>query len=128
MARFNAPSLAKLIDAFPSIDPDSLKAVRRLIRGEMKPREVLATDEYARHCGFTKTIYPHLTLHAIDTLLQNHGVECIEDINDEVVAEYSNSGDSYAPTILFNHKRCTWCLTSWGDFVETYERNNGRLA
>ena len=34
-------------------------------------------------------------------------------------AEYVNMGDTYAPTLVRDHERGAWRLTTMGDFVET---------
>ncbi len=97
-----APSMKRLADAFPSLDTDRLARVRRLIQRSGRMDD-------------------------IDRALMNHGVECILRADGSILAEYSNSGDTYAPTILrvFNtgHAR----LTTVGDFVEAYERRHARL-
>jgi galactose mutarotase-like enzyme len=102
-----APSLKRLQSAFPQIEAAALIKVRKVIQ---------------RGAGLAR----------IDVLLQNHGVEYIHDTNSAIVAMYSNSGDCYAPTILYRypgkHGNGTYQLTTVGDFVETYERNHRALA
>jgi hypothetical protein len=66
-------------------------------------------------------------MQAIDRLLDNHGVEEICDTQGRCIATYSNSGDAYAPTILLYWRTMSYRLTTFGDFVETYERRNARL-
>lgn len=98
-----APSLKRLVAAFPSVDPANLRKIRTIIRsGRVAMRE-------------------------IDTLLANHGVEYIADKHGNTVARYSNSGDTYAPTILYAPETHTYRLTTVGDFVEAYERRHARL-
>lgn len=97
-----APSIKALEAAFPTIERPSLVRVRKCI-----------------HQG--KGMTP------IDRYLENHGVEAITDKNGGVVAWYSNSGDCYAPTILYVVETGTYRLTAVGDFVEAYERRHGRL-
>lgn len=98
-----APSLRSLTDAFPTVPVENLGKIRRSIqRGEVRMRR-------------------------IDALLENHGVEVISDKDGGIVAEYSNSGDSYASTILYVIETDSFRLTTVGDFVETYERRHARL-
>ncbi len=67
-------------------------------------------------------------LETIDTLLGNHGVEAIrgEWQNGywcDIVAAYSNTGDTYALTVLhvrpeYSFGRAKWIVSSWGNWVE----------
>ena len=45
----------------------------------------------------------------------------------EAVAAYVNRGDTYDTTLLLDVRSGRWYVTSWGDWVESYERRNGRL-
>ena len=56
-------------------------------------------------------------LYAIDEILEGHGVECIRK-DGKVALEYINMGDTYIPTIVFNHQTWTFRCCSWGDIVE----------
>lgn len=71
-------------------------------------------------------------LEAIDKLLENHGVEAIrgEWQNGywcDIVAAYSNTGDTYALTVLqvrgdWSGARSRFIISSWGDWVERNEK------
>lgn len=100
-----APSLKRLIAAFPSVDPDNLKRIRAIIQNGGK-------------------------LGACNALLGTHGVEYIhggERMHGGIVAAYLNSGDTYAPTLLRRTGSPDVQLTTLGDFVETYERHHAPL-
>lgn len=97
-----APSLKALEAAFPQIDRAALVKVRACIH---------------RDVG----------MHAIDHLLEHHGVEPVLDRDGAIVARYSNSGDTYAPTILQDWRLMNYRLTTLGDYVEAYERRHARL-
>lgn len=70
--------------------------------------------------------YERLVLNAeevlirIDAALDGFGVECIRDElnNNNIIAEYVNMGDTYAPTILFSHRTNRFYACSWGDWYE----------
>lgn len=71
-----------------------------------------------------------LILEALNELLGGCGVEGIEheDIyvdryHGNFVASYINTGDTYSPTILLDHVKNRWRLTSWGDFYESLSRS-----
>lgn len=59
-------------------------------------------------------------LTALNELGDFHGVESIETVDGEY-AEYLNSGDTYAGTLIF--WRGKYRVSTVGDFVETMERN-----
>ena len=64
-------------------------------------------------------------LHLIDKLLGNHGVEfqrfdCSEDWDNPEGFEYSNTGDSYAATLVLYNDR--FLVSGWADMVEAHER------
>ena len=98
-----APALAVLRKTFPMLADENLVAVREAIQNDRKMK-------------------------AVDRALNNHGVEYIRDVHGEAVAAYSNSGDTYAPTIIRDYATGNYRLTTVGDYVETYERRHGALA
>lgn len=76
---------------------------------------------------------PKATDHALDKindLVGGYGVEAIEGnwhdrYYQNIVALYVNRGDTYVTTMLYDTVRGTWHVSSWGDFVEHYERKYG---
>jgi len=98
-----APSLATLRKTFPMLADENLIAVRRAIHNNQR-------------------------MQYVDEALQNHGVEYIRDRHGETVAAYSNSGKTYAPTIVRDYATGNYRLTTVGDYVEAYERRHGALA
>lgn len=96
-----APSMKRLRAAFPSLTDENLREVRRAIHFD--------------------------DIDAVDRALDNHGVECIRNANSDVVAEYSNSGETYAPSIFLDRETGNYRLTTLGDYVETYERRHSQL-
>lgn len=56
-----------------------------------------------------------IILAAIDEILGNYGVEA-EELRPGRWLEYSNTGDSYAPTVVL--WRGVLRISSWGDIVE----------
>ena len=97
-----APSMKALRAAFPSLTDDDFKVVRAAIHADKK-------------------------MTAVDLALKNHGVEYVYDRDGRAVAAYSNSGETYAPTILRDRDTGNYRLTTVGDFVECYERRHGAL-
>jgi hypothetical protein len=72
-----------------------------------------------------------LAIQAADKLLDTHGVEearrggMYSDEPSSHDFEYLNTGDTYAPTLLFRGRR-VW-ISSWGDEVEALERRGIRF-
>lgn len=97
-----APSLSRLMAAFPSVAPVRLEAIRTIIRNGG-------------------------TLGQCDNLLGTFGLEYIRNARGDTVAAYLNSGETYAPTLLRVTGSGTVQLTTLGDFVESYERRHARL-
>ena len=56
-------------------------------------------------------------LRAIDRLLGNHGIETVSDRYGMTVFRYSNTGDSYAATVVL-FASGAFRVSSWGDIVE----------
>jgi len=58
----------------------------------------------------------------LDKLLNTHGVDYIRRKDDGMYRvngiEYLNTGDTYIPTICYNHATGTIQICSWGDIVE----------
>ena len=106
------PTAQDILRAFGNEGADEAKA--KEILSLMKGRKNQAEDNLAK----------------IDKLLNNHGVEAIkfegayvDSYWRDTVAIYSNTGDTYAETILFDTVDEVWMLTSWGDFQEDFESN-----
>lgn len=70
----------------------------------------------------------HLAQHAADVLLDGHGVESIRCPSRGLLAVYVNTGDTYSATLLCNVATGAWRVTTWGDYVEAFERRHGRKA
>ena len=80
-----------------------------------------AAQDRAREC-FTLPRLFDLQLHAINALLDCHGLECIFngeteisfhcDDDSELLLTYLNTGNSYSATIAFDHSDGTWIVAS----------------
>ncbi|AAQ63380.1 hypothetical protein Nazgul04 [Burkholderia phage BcepNazgul] len=65
----------------------------------------------------------------LNRLIEGHGVEYLRhERNDEPAAAYVNTGDVYNATLLRDYRTGNIRLTTVGDYVESHERNYGRLA
>jgi hypothetical protein len=68
-------------------------------------------------------------LETADAMLDGMGVEPLTPENayvdryyNNIVALYVNMGDTYAPTILYDTEYEQFMVTSWGDFLEGWEK------
>lgn len=120
---------AQKIASHLSISTRKACIVLAIIRGHLDPLKYPAhfpaTDRWARQ-RYNPLPAKDAKLSALNELLGMHDVECIrgdwwDRYYGDCLAEYLNTEDSYAPTIVLDHQRGKWLLTSWGDFVETME-------
>jgi hypothetical protein len=96
-----------------------------LIRGTVDPFSIAGTDAWRRQCYHEPDPRkPETRMHAIDQVLGTYGTEAIWSSRSctQPAAEYCNTGDSYAATILYDYVAEQYRLCAWGDFVEKYER------
>ncbi len=104
--------------------------VLAIIRGQLEPlnypKHFPATEKWANSC-YNPLPAKDRKLSALNELLGMHGVEPIrsegawDNYYGDCVAEYLNTGDSYAATVLLDHQRGKWMLTTYGDYVEAME-------
>lgn len=114
------PSIKTLEQAFP----DNAKAAREVLemsRDDLENHPIGAAR--VRECYHAPMTYD-LRLHILNSLGGFHGIEAIEGTKGEW-CEYLNSGDMYAPTIIYWRGR--YRVQSLGDFIETMERQGKRF-
>ena len=111
------PSIRTLESAFPGHG----RALRRLLDSDRAVREHPAAIARRRECLHPPSLLDQ-RLHALNAEAETHGVEYIahrdDSLRETLGLEYLNTGDSYASTIIFDHARRSWRVTSWGDVVE----------
>jgi hypothetical protein len=95
------PSIKTLTDRL-NIRPDTAKAIRR------------AMEDYTVKSA----------LDNINAFLDGFGVESIGDHSRPEFdgIEYVNLGDTYAPTVMFDHRSGRYIVGCWGDLVERQPR------
>lgn len=116
------------IEEWCHVDRDVAIKVRRILDGRDDPEIYESVQKRIREC-FHRPNDVDLMLTACDELLGTCGVESlrvpgehVDSYYGEFVAEYCNTGQSYAGTVLFDTDREVFYVTSWADFVETSER------
>ena len=100
------PSIKALQEAFPQSEISALENFRDAAR--LKPWRIAAQEA--------------------DKAVEGYGIEAIRCPNRGLLAVYVNTGDTYSPTLLCNIATGAWRITTWGDYVEAYERRHGRKA
>ncbi len=70
-----------------------------------------------------------------DELLETSGVEAIrvpeyqvDNFYYDVIAIYANTGDTYAPTLIYDTENGTYSIEGWGDFFERWESEHPEYA
>ena len=106
----NYPSVKRIAQVC-NVDTETAYKVRKVMDGRLSPDTVPATQAWLDQC-YNRPRVHELKMHAIDVLLGNYGVEYAAGIK----LEYSNTGDSYAGTVLFRNGR--YSVGSWGDIAE----------
>ncbi len=107
--------------------PGKGKEIRNLLDGTRDPKEYPAVRAWVSKC-YNEPNRVEQILCAVDSVLGTHGVECIFKRGGiRPLLDYCNTGETYNATIAYRHDTCNFVITSWGDFVETYERRHGRL-
>lgn len=94
--------------------------MRRILK--MRRADLLQTPagaEFNRLCFSAPRTF-RIRMHALDAAARTHGVEYIKRTGADEWAEYLNTGDIYAPTIIY--WRGNYRVQSIGDFVETLGR------
>lgn len=110
----NYPSVKRIAQVC-NVDTETAVHIRKVMDGRLSPDTVPATQKWISQC-FHRPRLHELKMHAIDVILGNCGVEYA----DAIKLEYSNTGDSYAGTVLFHHGR--YSVGSWGDIAEKVGR------
>lgn len=118
----------KLAD-YLEIDRAVATRIIGLLRGTEDWRAHPAVVSWADQCHHDPREGSHARqeclMHAFNAELNGCGVEAIrgryvDRYYQDVQATYVNQGDTYAPTILHDHERGVFLLTTFGDWVEKY--------
>lgn len=66
-------------------------------------------------------------MEALNEVAETHGVEALWAPSDThwPSYEYLNTGDTYAPTLIYNRENTTVRVGSWGDLVEKHPNLSG---
>jgi hypothetical protein len=106
-----------------NIDDTTAATVLGIIRGTVDPCEASsdarAWVDRCHHRPGTREIQ----LRALVQVLDGSGDEAIWGRDEyQPVAAYVNTGDTYSPTIILDYIAARWRLSTFGDFIERFER------
>jgi len=112
---------AKRVAAQLDIAMDKAEKIAALLNGAVDPETYDAVRSWLRVCHHRP---PHedLVLCACDEVLETYGVEAIRMADrcvpyyGDVVATYCNTGDSWQPTVIRDHRRERWVIGCTGNF------------
>jgi hypothetical protein len=107
------------LSSSPLPHDDAVDTLLGLVNGEIcTDHGFQSVTDAVRRCAWHVSHVERVML-ACDEVLGTYGVEAIVPDGDwRAAASYCNTGDTYAPTILYCHRDSEYMVTSWGDYVE----------
>ena len=124
---YKSPSIKRLTESL-NLSKEQAMLVRGLIKGEVRTidnPQFPVTQAWIASC-YSRPARIERIMSCINEVIGAHGCEAIWGSSvTQPIAEYCNSGDTYATTILFNYQTDVFSITSLGDFVE---RNQSRYS
>lgn len=111
----NTPSIKTIAEGL-NLDRDQARQIKDLISGKTEPENVPS------HCHYSHKIAA--ILEACNTIGEFAGVEYIADKRDQdnyidaYGLSYLNAGDTYTPTLIYDHAAGRYFVTSIGDILE----------
>lgn len=98
--------------------PEKAIELRELAQKKRKIRDYKVVSEWCKSC-YHQPSYIERFLCAADEILETFGVEYIEvEGSSRAVYAYCNTGDAYAPTLIYSYETGAFSVRSWGDIVE----------
>ena len=96
--------------------------IRNLCEGRLDSEEFSSVTSWLRQC-FHRPSKTELIMAACNEILEGHGVEALrgawlDNYHQDVQAAYVNMGDCYVTTLIRDHLRGEWLVTTIGDLLE----------
>jgi len=119
------PSIKTLVSRL-GVTKETAEQLRALMRNEVADNELPAETKTWLYSCHNRPDDDELAMSAIDAVLGNYGVEAlrakkwVSAYYGDVAYTYSNTGDTYAATIVHNSTSGQYSVTSWGDVVEAH--------
>lgn len=122
------PSLSRIQERL-GFGKDKAKRIRGLMDGSRGASQYESVKAWVRECLNSPPKIERVLM-ALNEELNGFGIESINAEDKRVdgfwldcVACYVNQGDTYDTTIVYDTERGSYYVTSYGDWVETYERS-----
>jgi hypothetical protein len=111
-------------------DGEAAAKMAAILNGTLDPLTIEAVEDRNRSF-YTVPRTNELALIAFDVLFDLHGIEAIrcegewlDNYHGDVIASYANTGDTYCTTLVHDHESGELVLTSYGDWLEAWERDH----
>lgn len=127
---FDRVPSAKILARDLRIDDATAKKLHKVLQGDEDTIDAVLGPSNTMSYQSGRMPTRHLAMEAADKIYETHGIEEAKrrgmygDSSSQDF-EYLNTGDTYAPTLLFRGRR-VW-ISSWGDEVEALERRGIRF-
>lgn len=115
-------------------DPDAASKAAAILNDTLDPEDIPAVAKWVRKC-YHRPSEPELKLAALDAVLDGFGVEAVRvegewvsHYHGDLVASYVNQGDTYTETVVYDHEKDEFLVTSWGAWLEEWEKEHEREA
>lgn len=93
-----------------------------IVDGLESPKKYDLVRDWCDRCYHEPKEYK-LKLEAISVIMGESGVEVLVE-DGKAIASYVNNGDTYKPTVVYDHEEQEFLITSWGDFLEEWLKEN----
>lgn len=105
-----------------NITIEQAQKIKGIIEGTIDPLTFDSVKKWVDQC-YNMPSKLELKLEAINEILEGYGVEYIESTSDNFDSpeglSYINLGDTYTPTVIFDHGSNKFKYCSYGDIIES---------
>jgi hypothetical protein len=118
------------------LDANQRKQALDLINAKVEPGTYASVQRWLDQC-YTSPGRIEQIMKALDEVCETYGVEALwaastrrtlwYDRNHEPIAEYLNTGDMYAATLIYRYDLRKFQVTCVGDLIEMFERQGYQL-
>jgi hypothetical protein len=123
---------------FSSLSAEACQIIANLCNGDLEidpldiPEQFKGTAKWVAQChNFPSR--QELTMSALNDVIEGFGTEPIRPPNDSntLLATYVNTGDTYSGTVVYDHEKEEYVLTTWGDWysgwIDEQNAENGTI-
>ena len=104
------------------LEPFQVFELDKLLGGTIDPLKFDGVRLWRDQCNTYPTDW-ELGLAAANSIMKESGVEVLVE-DGRAIASYVNNGDTYKPTVIYDHENEEFLITSWGDFLEGWKSEN----